>query len=220
MVHQLMTTLVVASILLGIVGIALLAIEVAIRKGWEPHFLEVYRPACEILEQEHLPNGKSNVTVRLHTGDIEAYEADEEETKEIQVGSISHLWVIGAYISRIKFLSKSAGIYIPSGHRRFGLKPNSRPVLASITIALSTLLSGYLTAYGIVVAVGGSMIVHATNDQGTPQPEMYMGTETSFLGLLFALGGIAIFGYVAYLWWSGWDETTFTSHSDQVQDWS
>lgn len=208
-VNNLFKVLLVVASGLGLISLTLLGIELAIRRGWEPHFLEIYRPACEILEVERLLEGKSNVTVKLQNGSIEAYEADQAETKELEVGSLTHLWVIGAFVSRVQVFRQAEGIYIPPKMRRMGLKPNSKPFLATITIIISTALSGYLTAYGWVVAMGGSMIVPSSDYDGGPWADLYMGIETHLVGLAIALIGMAIFGGVWYLWAKGWDETTF-----------
>ncbi len=208
-VNNLFKALVVTSFGLGLVSFTLLGIELAVRRGWEPQFLEIYRPACEVLEVEHLSAGKSNVTVKLHSGSIEVFEADQEETKEIVVGSVTHLWVIGAFVSRVQVFKRTEGIYIPPNWHRMRLKPNSKPFLATTTIIVSTALSGYLTAYGWVVAMGGSMIVPSTDYDGGPWADLYTGVETNFVGLTLAMIGMAIFGGVWYLWAKGWDETTF-----------
>ncbi len=213
LVSNLFKVLLVVSSGLGLVSFTLLGIELAIRRGWEPHFLEVYRPACEILEVEHLPDGKSNVTVKLQDGSIEAYEADRAETKDLEVGSLTHLWVIGAFVSRVQVFRRTEGVYIPSNWHRMRLKPNSKPFLAATTIIISTALSGYLTAYGGVVALGGSMIVPSTDYDGGPWADLYMGIETHIVGLVIALIGMAIFGGIWYLWAKGWDETTFQGES-------
>jgi len=215
MVHRLVSISLIGTILLGLVASVLLVLELAIRRGWEPAFMEVYRPGCTILESKRLPDGKSSVVVRLPSGEVQTYEADESETKEIQVGSLTHLWVIGQYVSRLQIIKPVAQAAPLALWERNAIKPNSKPFLAGTTILLSTLIGGYLTAYGMVMAFGGSVVFAPMST------DLYEGTEISIIGLIVAIVGISIFAFTAYQWKRGWDESYFENLDDSQNsmDW-
>lgn len=226
LVQNLIKISMVTSILVGVVGLTLLAVEYAIRKGWEPHFLEVYRPGCHILETKGLPEGKSQVTIRHANGEVQSYEADASEAKEVKIGSLSHLWVIGQYISRIQVVKSDFGSDRLESWERTLLKPNSRPFITWTTIIVSTVASGYLVAYGAFVAFGGSLVIPILggNEEGKADADLYEGLWVNMMGLFLLLGGIATFAYLAYQWKRGWDETLFDKLSeirenDSTEEW-
>ena len=211
LVHGLLTFSSILAVVTALATSILLAIEWRIHRGWEPHWLEVYRPGCSILEVEPLPLGKANLVVRLPNGEVQTYEADEEETKEVQVGSTSHLWVIGRYISRIQLISPRNNAQSVQIWEWTLIRPNEKPGLTWFFIVFFSALSSYLVAYGLVLAFGGSLIVPAIggDENGRPYVDLYEGQWVSFTGVTFAFVGLAIFAWLVYQWKRGWDDTFF-----------
>lgn len=225
LVRGLLTFSTILAIVTAVVTGILLAIELAIHRGWEPHWLEVYRPGCSILEVEPLPHGKANVVVRMANGEVQTFEADEEEAKEIRVGSTSHLWVIGGYISRIQLISPRNQAQSVQIWEWTLIRPNEKPGLTWFFIVLFTALSSYLVAYGLILAFGGSLIVPAIggDEAGQPYVDLYEGQWVSMTGVTFVFVGFAIFAWLVYQWKRGWDDTAFVNMEGQDRvgtDWS
>lgn len=222
LIHRLLMISTTVTVVLGLAAVTLFVMEVAIRRGWEPAFLEVYRPGCTILEMERLQEGKSNVTVLHSTGETQVYEADASETPEVEVGSTSHLWVIGQYISRIQVIEHAPVIPKISLWSRVSLKPNTKPWLAGSLIVISTLLTGYATAYGLIVSLGGSLVIPQSSwPDGRPDADLYEGTDIHLIGLTLLILGVAGFLFTAYSWYRGWDESVFENlEGNTGPDWS
>ncbi|HLO97538.1 MAG TPA: hypothetical protein VK171_02985, partial [Fimbriimonas sp.] len=79
--------------------------EWRISRGWEPRYLETFKPGCEIVEIRGYEGDHATVLVKLSDGTEETYLADRQEMKELEIDSVSHLWVIGKHISRIRKIS-------------------------------------------------------------------------------------------------------------------
>lgn len=202
----------VLAICFATVGLCFLAVELFIRAGWEPRFLEVFRPGCEIVEKEILPGGKSRAFVRFPSGVVETFEADRFETDELIPGSVCHLWVIGQHISRIRVIDPNVNPAPLARWERLAIRPDRNSLRSWLTILGTFFLSSYFVGLGLIVMFGHSFILtpykRRSWDRERPNPILYEGTEASLLGLSFAIGGIALLAYVIYLWKKGWDEST------------
>jgi hypothetical protein len=185
----------VVLIAFGIIALLLLGLEIRLRNGWEPRSMEVFKPGCEILKMtSSLDKTRATVMVRLNGGAIDTYEADPDEMRELQVGSISHLWVIGRYISRIRLVNPIGSGPLVTQSERMAILPQ-----------MISLRSGL----GVIVAI--TREVQITNgglkrNGGIVSSEFSRGNWVPIAGMTAMIVGLVILASLGYVLHKGWDD--------------
>lgn len=212
------------SLALMIVFLICLAItatlEIGIGRGWEPKFLETFKPGCEVLSMSG-SSGDVKVLVRLNDGSEETYIADRDERRELQIGMICHLWVIGKYVSRIMLIAPgSAG----SPHHQFArlrLAPDKPAADSAIVVGILLLVSTLLTGTGARYMIVKEFVFRSGRSwNGTRSTSVTNGSEAVILGLVMLLAGVAIIITLCVLWKRGWDTSELVSDNLSYDKWS
>lgn len=194
--------------------------EWRISRGWEPRWLETFKPGCEILEMRGSMGDHATVFVQLADGSSETYLADRAEMKELETGSVSHLWVIGKHISRIRKVGAAAPDFAVKMHGKLRLAPGSRKIdgviVAFILLCVSVLFTGIGTR--IMIVKEYAMAYGRTSYGQEPRYHLFEGSNAASLGLILLGIGVAILITLCVLWKRGWDASDL-KNLDPLADW-
>ncbi len=200
----------VVLIAFGIIALLLLGLEIRLRNGWEPRSMEVFKPGCEILKMtSSLDKTRATVMVRLNGGAIDTYEADPDEMRELQVGSISHLWVIGRYISRIRLVNPIGSGPLVTQSERMAILPQMISLRSGLGVIATVWLSAYCFGFGLIVAI--TREVQITNgglkrNGGIVSSEFSRGNWVPIAGMTAMIVGLIILASLGYVLHKGWDD--------------
>ncbi|HLO97539.1 MAG TPA: hypothetical protein VK171_02990 [Fimbriimonas sp.] len=199
-VDQLSTLTLFLTVLLTVGACISFFFEWRISQGWEPRFLETFKPGCQILELL-----ASSVVVEHADGSTDVYVADADEMKELEIGSTCHLWVIGKHLSRIRKLESAdpskpnkglAGLRLTPGVSLLDGIPKNVLLLSG-----SALLTGTGFRALVVQEMSGTTGRRSFSERST---YTLTGADAIMGGLIEVVLGLALVGIVAIVWRKGW----------------
>lgn len=196
--------------LAGISAATIAIMELCLYRGWEPKFLEVLKPGCEILQMTPALDGsRATVMVRLANGAIDTYEADSDEMREIQLGSVSHLWVIGKYISRIRVITPNLNVAPASRAERLAILPQSLSLGSGIPLLVFLVGSCFATGTGLLLAITREAQTTSNGTRRHPTPPItqhFEGTNVALGGVGLIVLGLSIVMVLFFYLRIGWDD--------------
>lgn len=163
------------------------------------------------------------VTVRDGNGNVATYEADPSEVPDVHVGSISHLHVIGPFISQIRIIQDNAAILSMNSFERESISKSRHPIASALILIVSVAVTGYMVAYGSVMISSGSLVVpfFGETDTGRPDADLYEDTWVNVFGLFLVLFGAGGFAFLWHRWKTGWNDESLENLSEREgPDWS
>jgi hypothetical protein len=201
----------------------MVAMEICLYRGWEPRFLEALKPGCEILKMTAaLDRSKATVMVRLANGAIDTFEADPEEMNEIKVGSISHIWVIGKYISRIRLITPMADPDPVSQADRIAILPQTISLRTGIFLSFFLVGASYSTGVGLLMAITReaqyTIGARRRYSNASSYTEHFQGGLVPLVGVGLIVLGIVLVFILYFALKIGWDDEALESQRDDALD--
>lgn len=207
--------------------IVVLAMELAIRSGWEPKWLRVRYVGAVVLLKEPDPDDHSRgwITVALPDKSMERYHADPSEFNRVEETQVVMIEVIGQYVAEIRRMTGASAEALeqeaaqPSN--RTGVRRNAsliRPESASfgtwITVMLFPMVGGLFLGNGLLAIVMKSADYSYRRRYSYSRQYVYAGDLAVWYGVGLTFLGLVLVGIAIVMWYRGWNPSDFTDDDD------